>query len=142
MLTPHLHGLLYRSTASQALTSRDLLDLLAQSMRANVVRGLTGRLFVEDADGAPGSLVQWIEGPAEAVDALFRKIERDPRHSDVEVLASGPLTQLTGRPGRLYPDWSMSLETEEALPHSLSEFLSLYEDHPERCLVQRWGVAA
>lgn len=142
MPTSRLHGLLYRSTASPALTSRDLLALLSQSMRANVVRGLTGRLFIEDVDGTPGTLVQWIEGPTEAVSSLYRKIERDPRHSDVEVLASGPLVRLTGRAGRLYPDWSMSLETEQALPTSLSEFLALYEDHPERCLVQRWGVAA
>lgn len=136
------HGLLYRSVATAPISSDDLLAILVASRRWNAQNGVTGRLFVEEADDACGAFVQWIEGPEEALGRLFRRIAEDPRHADLSVMASGPIGELAARPGRLYPDWSMSLERAEALPSSVGEFLTAYEDQPERRLVPEWTAAA
>lgn len=50
-----------------------------------------------------GNFFQWLEGPALAVNKLWRTIQSDPRHSDV---------QLSGKhsiPVRLFGDWEMRL---------------------------------
>lgn len=137
-----LHALLYRSTATRPMEPNEYLPLLTQSMRWNALRGITGRLFLTEADVVPVEFVQWIEGDPAEVGVLFERIRTDPRHTDLRVFASGPIADLTGRPGRLYPDWSMSLERRPDLAESLSDFLSAYEGRPERRLLPRWGVAA
>jgi len=45
--------------------------------------------------------MQVLEGSHEDVAAMFQKIERDPRHTNVCKLADGPVTQ------RAFADWSM-----------------------------------
>ena len=135
-----LHALLYRSSATGPLTPVHLLPLLTRSMRWNAAHGVTGRLLVDDP--APRTFVQWIEGDPADVGVLFERIREDGRHTDLRVLASGPVSELAGRPGRLYPDWSMSLETQADLPASLSEFLAAYEAFPERRLAAGWSLAA
>lgn len=122
------------------MESVHLLPLLTQSMRWNAAHGITGRLFVDGTRAQTFS--QWIEGDPADVGALFERIWTDPRHADLQVLASGPVADLTGQPGRLYPDWSMSLETQSRLPVSLSDFLGVYESFPERRLAAGWSLAA
>lgn len=118
------------------------LPLLTQSMRSNAARGVTGRLFISEGDDEPAQFVQWIEGDPADVGILFERIRTDPRHADLDVLASGPISDLVGRPGRLYPDWSMSLERRPDLPASLAAFLRVYQDRPEPVDAPRWGLAA
>lgn len=141
MATP-LHALLYRSTAVRPLSSDELVPLLFRAMRWNAQHGITGRLFVEGPEFSVGAFAQWVEGRPEDVAALFERLREDDRHTNICVLASGPIRDLTGRDGRLYPDWSMSLERDATLPLTLSDFLAAYEDWPERRLVQRWEMAA
>lgn len=135
-----LHGLLYRSTATRPFGSRELLPLLTTSQRWNAQHGVTGRLLVEDSESTR-SFVQWLEGTSDDVAELFGRIEGDPRHDDLTVLASGPIDELTGRAGRLYPDWSMSLETVDALPESLEAFLAGYDGGPAPPSGQPWRTA-
>ena len=45
---------------------------------------------------------QVIEGPDRAIDALYKRIEKDPRHTDVKLLLAE-----SGRMERLCPNWSM-----------------------------------
>jgi hypothetical protein len=111
-------------------------------MRWNAAYGITGRLFVDGLDDGAVAFAQWIEGDPADVGILFERIRADDRHTDLRVLASGPVADLTGQAGRLYPDWSMSLETQGGLPNSLSDFLAVYESFPERRLAAGWSMAA
>ena len=46
-----------------------------------------------------------LEGEASTVDALYKKIEADPRHSDTRLLVHDQISQ------RAHPKWSMALLT-------------------------------
>ena len=73
--------LLYLSAARPELTEEALLQILSESQQRNASRDITGLLLHSD-----GSLIQVIEGAESTVEALFSKIERDPRHHGVTVL--------------------------------------------------------
>jgi Sensors of blue-light using FAD len=90
--------LAYRSKATSLLQPRELAALLKHARQRNAQLGLTGVLLVDGAH-----FVQWLEGPPEALRAVWRSIERDPRHTITELLAVPP-----GRE-RLFADWRMRL---------------------------------
>jgi hypothetical protein len=90
--------LAYRSQATSLLEPRELAALLKQVRERNTGLGLTGLLVV---DGM--RFVQWLEGPAEALQAVWRSIERDPRHNITERLA------VPSGHERVFADWRMGL---------------------------------
>ncbi|MEP0547858.1 MAG: BLUF domain-containing protein [Rhodothermales bacterium] len=128
---PDLFTLLYRSHSVRVLDAHDLLRLLMISLRNNARDGITGVLLygpkeslpnaeadltmltsVVPFDG-PGAFVQWLEGPEDAVRALyFDRIAHDTRHTDLVLLGTGTSTH------RLFPHWAMALEPSGALPSS------------------------
>ncbi len=59
--------------------------------------GITGLLLYRD-----GSFAQFLEGPADAVDSLYDRIERDPRHHGVIRVLRQPVTK------RDFRQWSMA----------------------------------
>jgi hypothetical protein len=76
----------------------DAIDkLLDVCRRENSKCGLTGALMFNQS-----CFAQVLEGPADAVEATYRRIARDPRHSDIELLADGQVPQ------RSFPTWSMA----------------------------------
>lgn len=83
--------------------SRSLIDgaeydtLLKTCLRNNPRRGITGVLINHS-----GWFLQVLEGAAVEVNALFRIIEADPRHSDCLLL------RLTAISSRDFSDWSMA----------------------------------
>jgi hypothetical protein len=87
----------YVSELAEALTPEDV-EAIARVSEANNTRdGITGMLM------ASGQLFfQLVEGPDDAVDALYRRILADRRHRNVMVLGDerGDLT-------RQCPDWAM-----------------------------------
>lgn len=137
---PHLYTLLYRSRATRALDERELLPILMASMRNNARVGLTGLLLYgppeplpepePDAPPAtnvipfegPGVFVQWLEGPEDAVRATYGRIGADPRHTDVRILDAGTSER------RLFPHWSMALETVRALPETMDDVIRFAEE--------------
>jgi len=54
------------------------------------------------------SFAQWLEGPADAVEAIMGSILIDRRHSAVHIVRRTPLA------ARRFPDWSMVLVGHEA----------------------------
>ena len=97
----------YVSQFAQALGQDDVDTIAAQSEQNNREADITGVLM------ASGNLFfQVLEGPAEAVDALYERIQQDPRHQQVVLLGSEePVAE------RLFPDWAMkaiSLEESRA----------------------------
>ena len=93
-----LERLVYESTATGATDSiANLVTILAVSQRNNDRDGLTGALAAHR-----GRYIQVIEGPAQALDGLLRRLENDPRHRDLILL--GRETIVT----RLFGRWTMA----------------------------------
>jgi hypothetical protein len=86
----------YVSTADRLLSKSDLLGMLTSIRPRNEDLGLTGMLLYRG-----GNIIQTLEGPGEAVDTTYAKIEQDPRHKGVLLLLRDPVAE------RLFPDWSM-----------------------------------
>ena len=93
----NLHQIIYTSHSLVPMKREDLLDLLERSRRVNAAAGITGLLLHAD-----GSFIQTIEGEFAAVQSLFARIEHDPRHGGMILIADEPIAR------RSYGDWSMA----------------------------------
>ena len=67
-----------------------------QSRKNNPANGLVGALYFAD-----GCFFQCLEGPTDAVDALYARLHQDPRHKDLKVLSRNAIDQLS------FSRWSM-----------------------------------
>lgn len=94
-----LSKIIYVSRSSSPMPL-ELKDILATSRKNNPVFGISGALCFLD-----GIYMQWFEGEATAVNALYKKIENDPRHTDVKLLVHETISL------REHPKWSMALLT-------------------------------
>lgn len=106
-----LWTLTYISRAMVGRHSVEILDIARASMRNNAALGLTGALYFDDRQ-----FYQVLEGEREALCAMFERIRRDRRHSDVVVLHEGE----TARPR--FPEWSMKFIDGGWVPHSRENF--------------------
>ena len=77
-----LESLVYRSVATPALTDTELDVVLLHARTVNAIRGLSGALVKHGVE-----IVQYLEGPADALERTFAKIAASPLHRDIEVLA-------------------------------------------------------
>ncbi|WP_431305249.1 BLUF domain-containing protein [Sediminicoccus sp. BL-A-41-H5] len=97
--TAGLHRLAYVSratAASGAESARHLAAILEVARRHNAEAGLTGALL-----HSRRWFAQVLEGERGALEALYARIARDPRHRDVTLLALHPAAR------RVFPRWSM-----------------------------------
>ncbi|WP_167620064.1 BLUF domain-containing protein [Paracoccus ravus] len=92
--------LLYRSQTTLRAKSSACTEILHEARERNRELGVTGYLHLED-----GHFYQWLEGPLVALEDVMARIERDPRHSDIEKLCRG-----TQR-GRHFGRWEMGFGT-------------------------------
>jgi len=91
--------LTYKSVATATPRVSDL-DRLANKARArNRSLDVTGMLLFED-----GCFLQTLEGPPQAVGAVWSSIQRDQRHAHIEVLSEHMAAT------RLFSDWDLLLE--------------------------------
>lgn len=86
----------YTSNATETITPQVVLDMLEAARRNNTAGGVTGLLYY-----AGGQFAQCIEGEKEAVEAIYSKIEQDPRHTNL-VATRQPTLE------RAFHDWSMA----------------------------------
>ncbi len=77
-----------------------LAGILSAARRNNPRLGITGALVCRH-----DLYLQLIEGPGEAIDALYARIEADDRHFDVRLLLSEAMGE------RLFPNWAMLDDT-------------------------------
>ena len=87
-LATAIEGLLYRSRIVNRIGPLHMFLLVERARLANQAGGITGQLIYLDH-----SFMEYLEGPAAALDALWRNLRQDPRHYDVELLARFPLAQ-------------------------------------------------
>ena len=116
-----LFQLTYVSTQTRDMGAADLIGMLNQAQIANDQKGITGLLLHRE-----DSFFQIIEGDQESVEALFKKIESDSRHTRVEVMFRGASV------GREFPDWKMGfLELDGIDVRMLPAFSKFLEDDAE-----------
>lgn len=95
------------------MSNEELRDLVRQSAENNRARGITGLLLLSGGD-----FLQVLEGPSDAVNKLFNRIVRDPRHHDVSLIAFEQI-------GPFYFDeWDMHLVDLFDLPKLPRELLA------------------
>lgn len=94
------HCIVYFSSSVSLFQESDLVALLQQSRHNNALAGISGILLINQ-----GSIVQVLEGNREVVEALYKRIEQDRRHTDVIKVVDVPIEK------RSFVDWSMSCKT-------------------------------
>ena len=94
------HCIIYFSTSSWSFTSEDIQEILQQSRSWNAQVGITGVLLYMH-----GHIIQVLEGDKPAVDALFERIKKDPRHKQIICVLNQSIEAL------LFSHWSMGYET-------------------------------
>jgi Sensors of blue-light using FAD len=87
-----------RSTAAADRRPQQVSDILAQARAFNAAHGITGLLTV-----CKDEYLQLLDGPADAVEALLARIQRDSRHHAVDVLARHDAQ------APVFAHWSMAL---------------------------------
>ena len=87
-----------------------LAGILVGARRNNARDDITGALICRN-----DLYLQLIEGAAPAIDALYARIVRDDRHSDVRLLVSGTVEQ------RMFPEWRMLDDQMPSLSWSPAE---------------------
>jgi Sensors of blue-light using FAD len=92
-----VYFLVYVSAAVTWFSEAELRALLTSARFRNEHAGITGMLLYKD-----GNFMQAIEGPQDAVCALYKRIEADRRHQGLLVLDSG------AQPARQFALWSMA----------------------------------
>ena len=122
-----LERILYRSKATNTLGSLHLFNMLSEARAKNARMGITGHLlYTEEV------FVQCIEGTPEAVESLWKSLQRDHRHYDLELLARGP------QETRRFGDWTMAFSSYPSLNRfNMPGFFSVEKEgmnaEAERC---------
>jgi len=97
---PNLYRLVYYSSnrivGKPPEIAADIASILAASRTNNDRVGITGALIFNS-----GIFAQVLEGEMHEVEHTFERIQRDPRHGDVQILAFDPVAS------RGFPSWSM-----------------------------------
>jgi hypothetical protein len=102
----HLIHFVYASLAVPQFNEHEIPALLEQSRTANAGSDLTGLLLYIE-----GSFFQVLEGKPDAVDEVYARIARDPRHTRVTSIIREPIAQ------RSFSEWTMgfsAVDTAEA----------------------------
>jgi len=74
----------------------NVVRILAKSRINNRKNGLVGVMYFGD-----GAFFQCLEGDEDAINSLFAKIEKDPRHKDLKLISRKHIAKLS------FPDWAM-----------------------------------
>jgi uncharacterized membrane protein (DUF373 family)/acylphosphatase len=91
--------LLYISSAAKPMDEEALLGLLQSCRNNNAQKGITGMLLY-----CSDSFIQVLEGETQELEALFKIIKKDPRHTNVTILEKKHITE------RKFPEWSMGFK--------------------------------
>ena len=106
-MTASLHRLVYysrnRLPGDADAHAAAIREILAASRRNNQRADVTGALMFN-----AGCFGQVLEGPRLAIEATFERIQRDPRHGEVSLLAFEPVAH------RTFTNWSMAFVGAEA----------------------------
>lgn len=94
-----MYRLIYFSTARLGLGPADLENILSCAVAHNLAHGVTGVLLFNGLN-----FLQVLEGPRCAVEELYERITRDPRHNGLSLIKTQDIEALS------YPEWGMKLK--------------------------------
>ncbi|MGI9211145.1 MAG: BLUF domain-containing protein [Methylococcaceae bacterium] len=106
-----MYSLVYVSLEIHPMTDSDLVDILTIARGKNLTLDITGLLLYRG-----GFFMQLLEGPEDAVDALYERVRRDERHSDVLLIYKENIVE------REFPGWSMGFSTIDHTINRLEGF--------------------
>lgn len=122
----YMYNLVYRSTAN-TLSSTQVDDILNESRDFNKRHDITGCLIYHK-----GFFIQYLEGEADIVLALFEKIRVDSRHYEVILLSKGNIYS------REFDTWSMAYLSDD-IPNEAFKYIKLMvspeSDIPEMSVI-------
>jgi hypothetical protein len=104
----------YLSKAVDVFSDHDLDQLLTNCRRNNAAASVTGALLYHN-----GYFMQLIEGQLDAINAIYDRIQADPRHEVLSVLFEDDIS------ARFFPDWTMGYRAAEDMP--LDSLNTIYE---------------
>jgi len=104
----------YLSKAVDVFSDHDLDQLLTNCRRNNAAASVTGALLYHN-----GYFMQLIEGQLDAINAIYDRIQADPRHEVLSVLFEDEIS------ARFFPDWTMGYRAAESMP--LDSLNTIYE---------------
>ena len=109
MVATHLdlYSLTYTSQAARGLEAKDVDEIHRAALTYNPLDGVTGILLFNGE-----AFMQIIEGAETAIDDLFERLLKDPRHHSVELRDRRKIEK------RFFPQWSMY---RLDIPNSLEE---------------------
>ncbi|MCG2586032.1 BLUF domain-containing protein [Massilia sp. TS11] len=93
-----INQLVYLSQSTRKMSAEDLNEILRVAKENNQRLDVTGSLFYNG-----GWFLQVLEGPLDKINALYKKIERDPRHKNSRILYNEPAKF------RTFTRWSMNM---------------------------------
>jgi hypothetical protein len=93
-----INQLVYVSQSTRKMSSEDLNEIQRSAKNNNQHIDVTGSLFYNG-----GWFLQVLEGPLETLNALYKKIEKDPRHKNSRILYNEPAKF------RTFTRWSMNM---------------------------------
>ena len=122
MSTMKIKQLVYISKATAPFTAASLKELTGLASANNARLNVTGCMAY-----SAGYFLQLLEGNAETVDSLYRKIEKDTRHKGTKLLLEGTVDE----DRRLFGKWFMSsvnvdttVDFPEELKQSITEIIN------------------
>ena len=104
----------YLSKAIDVFSAHDLDQLLIYCRRNNAAASVTGALLYHN-----GYFMQLIEGQLDTINAIYDRIQADPRHEVLSVLFEDEIS------ARFFPDWTMGYRAAEDMP--LDSLNTIYE---------------
>ncbi len=122
-----LLSLLYRSRATGPVSPDELVSLSCDAQARNRLQHVTGALLYND-----GQFFHWLEGPEDSVMRVFKRIDGDRRHTDIEIIAAGPLTN------RVFSDWGLRLYNRRVdLPPAVHLAEPCHQCASDRCTTRQ-----
>ena len=103
----------YVSSATELMSREQLFEILRLSQANNGKVGVTGMLLYKD-----GNFLQVLEGPEAATQSVLNRVETDPRHRGIIVLAKRKIKR------RHFGKWSMAFANVEEIPAELNQAFS------------------
>jgi hypothetical protein len=92
-----LSQLVYVSSRKSSCTDQEIEKILAACQRNNPHAEATGVLLY-----SKDKFIQYLEGDAKQLLALYDKIKQDPRHEKVRMISYGPIKE------KAFPSWHMA----------------------------------
>ena len=102
MADSELESIVYVSSAVKLLSLDEIQHLLSRARERNREYGVTGVLLY-----IGGNFMQYVEGPAQGLDVIYRIIQEDELHSGIILVSREAIEE------RQFGDWSMAFQTRE-----------------------------